>query len=74
MHLSARAPRLQLAVEQPSTGRYWNPSKKDTPHPRTKEKPQQSGRHDHDEIKSYTHQWVTHKQENSNTKEVLSLL
>ena len=40
----ARAPKSQLAVEQPSTGRHWHPPKKATPHPRTKEKPQQNGR------------------------------
>ena len=41
---SAGAPKSQLDVEQPSTGKYWNPLKKDKPHPRAKEKPQQSGR------------------------------
>ena len=40
----ARAPKSQLAVEQPSTGRHWNPPKKATPHPKTKEKPQWNGR------------------------------
>ena len=46
MHSSspAGAPKSQLDVEQASTGKYWNPLKKDMPHPRTKEKPQQSGR------------------------------
>ena len=33
-----RAPILQLAVEQPSTGRGWNPPKKDTLSPKTKNK------------------------------------
>ena len=41
---SARTPKLQLTAEQPSTGECWIPPKKDTPHPRTKEKPQQDGR------------------------------
>ena len=40
----ARTPKLQLAAEQPWTGKCWNPPKKDTPHPRAKEKPQQDGR------------------------------
>ena len=29
----ARTPKSQLAAEQPSTGRCWNPPEKDTPHP-----------------------------------------
>ena len=37
----ARTPKLQLAAEQPSMGGCWNPpKKKDTPYPRTNEKPQ----------------------------------
>ena len=36
---SARAPKSQLAFEQPSTGRHWNLPQKDTPYPRTKKKP-----------------------------------
>ena len=28
-----RAPKSQLAVEQPLTGGCWNPPEKDTPHP-----------------------------------------
>ena len=43
---SARAPKLQLAAEQPSTGENWIPPKKDTPCPRAKEKYQQDGRRD----------------------------
>ena len=39
-----RTPKLQLAAEQLSTGECWIPPKKDTPHPRAKEKPQQEGR------------------------------
>ena len=38
-----RTPKLQL-TEQPWRGECWIPPKKDTPHPRTKEKPQQDGR------------------------------
>ena len=46
MHSSSpvRTPKLQLATEQPSTGECWIPPKKDTPHPRAKEKPQKDGR------------------------------
>ena len=46
MHSSspARTPKLKLAAEQPSTGKCWIPPKKDTPHPRAKEKPQQDGK------------------------------
>ena len=39
-----RTPKLQLAAEQPLTGKCWNPPKKDTPHPRAKEKQQDSKR------------------------------
>ena len=35
---------MQLVVEQSSTGKLWNPTKKDTPHPRTKKKPHWNGR------------------------------
>ena len=36
-----RTPKLQLTAEQPSTGESWIPPKKETPHPRAKDKPQQ---------------------------------
>ena len=36
----ARTPKLQLTAEPPSTEECWIPPKKDTPHPRAKEKPQ----------------------------------
>ena len=39
-----RTPKLQLTAEQPSTEECWIPSKKYTPHPRAKKKPQQDGR------------------------------
>ena len=39
-----KTPKLQLAPEQPSTGEFWIPPKKDTLCPRAKEKPQQDGR------------------------------
>ena len=39
----ARTPELQLTAEQPSTGGCWIPPKRDTPHPRAKEKPQEDG-------------------------------
>ena len=34
-----RTPKLQLAAEQPSTGEWLIPSKKDIPHRKAKEKP-----------------------------------
>ena len=54
---SAKKPKSQLAAEQP-TGEYWIPPKKDTPHWRAKEKPQQDGRRGAIlfKIKSHTHQ------------------
>ena len=60
-----KAPKSQLAIEQPSTGGSWNLPKKDTPYPKAKEKPQGS------RIKSnpITTGWATHKLENSNTRE-----
>ena len=39
----ARTPKSQLAAEQPSTGRCWNPPEKDTPHLRAKENQQRNG-------------------------------
>ena len=50
--------------------------KKDTPCPKTKKKPQWDGRRDEITIKSNSIPagWVTHKLENSKTKEVLPLL
>ena len=54
---SMRAPKLQLAVEQPSRGGCWNSPKKDTPLPKTKKKPQQDSRRgglNRDKIKSHT--------------------
>ena len=38
-----RTPKLQLAAEQPLKRKCWIPPKKDAPHPRAKEKPQQDG-------------------------------
>jgi len=66
-----RAPKLQLAVEQPSTGRHWNPPSKDTLCPKTKKKLQQDGRRVTIMIKPnfIPAEWVTHKLENTNTKE-----
>ena len=78
MHSSPpmRAPKLQLAVEQPSTRGHWNPPKKDTPHPVAKKKPQWDGRRGVITIKLNTilPGWVTYKLENNNTKELLTLL
>ena len=54
----ARTPKLQLTAEPPSTEECWIPPKKDTPHPRAKEKPQQGGRRAEIvfRIKPHTHQ------------------
>ena len=38
---SPAIPRSQLAAEQPETEECWIPPKKDTLHPRTKDKPKQ---------------------------------
>ena len=75
-HLLQWAPKLQLAVEQPLPGGCWNTPKKDTLHPKTKKKPHWDGLRgcSHDQIKPHTRWWVTHRLENSNTKEVLALL
>ena len=72
----ARASKLQLAIEQPSTGRFWNTPIKDTACPKTKKKPQWDGRRGMVMIKSnpIPSRWVTHKLENDNTKESLPLL
>ena len=72
----ARTPKLQLAVEQPSTGGCWNLPKKDTSCPKTKKKPQKGSRRGTITIKSnpILYGWVTHKLEKNNTKEVLPLL
>ena len=60
----------QLAFEQPWTGGCWNPPKKDTPHLKTKEKPQWDSRRGVIMLKSnpILAEWVTHKLENSNAK------
>ena len=73
---SVRALKSQLAVEQPSTERQWNLPRKDTPHPRTKEKLQGDSRRGAIVVKPnpVTAGWATHKLENNNIKEVLALL
>ena len=67
-----RAPKLQLAVDQPSAGGHWNKLKKDTPHPKTKKKVQWDCRMGTVTMKSnpISSGWATHKLENNNTKEV----
>jgi len=72
----ARAQKLQLANEQPSTGGCWNPPEKDTAHPKTKKKLQQGGRRGAIMIKSnpIPTRWVTCRLKNNNTKEILTLL
>ena len=41
-----KTPKLHFDPEQPSTGEYWIPPRKDTPCLRAKEKPQQDSRRD----------------------------
>ena len=62
---SARTPKLQFTAEQPSKKKMLDPTKKDTPCPKAKEKPQQDGRRDKItfRIKPHTHQ---RHSENSN--------
>ena len=55
----ARAPKLQLAVEQPLTGGCWNPPKKKRPHIQ-----RQRRSCNHDKTKSHTH-----KVDDSQTRE-----
>ena len=71
----ARAPKLQLAVEQSSAGGHWNPPKKDSPREKVK-KLQQDGRRHTITIKSnpILSKRAAQKLENTNTKEDLPLL
>ena len=71
-----RAPKLQLAVEQPLMGGCWNTPKKDSPCPKTKKKLQQDDRRGTITVKSNSISavWVTHSLESNNAKEVLALL
>ena len=78
MHSSPpmRAPKLQLAIEQPSTGGCWNPPKKDNLSPKTKKKLQLDSRRGAITIKTnpILARWVTHRLENNNSEEMLTLL
>ena len=68
-----RAPKLQLAVEQPLTGGHWNPPKKDNPHANTRKKPcEMVGSTVMIKPNPISARWVTHNPYN-NTKEVLLL-
>ena len=64
-----RAPESQLTAEQSSTLEL---TRKDTPHPKTKEKPQWDSRRGTITVKSnpITAGWVTHRLENTYTTEV----
>ena len=79
MHSSppVRAPKLQLVIEQPSTGGCWNSpkKKKNASHPKTK-KSQWDCRRGVITIKSnpIPTRWMAHKVDNNNTKEVAPLL
>ena len=73
------ASKLQLAIEQPSTGGCWNSKKKkkkSAPHPKIKKKLQQGGRRSTIITNSnlIPTRWVNHKLENNNIKEVFPLL
>ena len=76
-----RARKSQPAIAQPSARRCRNlqtnkQTNKYTPHPQSKDKPQQDGRRSAIMIKSnpILARWITHKLRNNNTKEVLPLL
>ena len=71
-----RAPKLQVAVEQPLMGGCWNTPKKDSPCPKTKKKLQQDDRRVPITVKSNSISagWVTHSLKSNNAKEVLALL
>ena len=69
---------LQKMGAHPSTLPFlnWKPPRKDTPCPDTKKKPQRDSRRGAIMIKSnpIPTEWVTHRLENNNTKEVLAML
>ena len=77
-----KAPKSQLAVEQPVRGGSSlelfnrNPIKKDNPCSKLKKKLQLEGRRGTITIKSnlIPSGWLTHRLENSNNKEILTLL
>ena len=71
-----KAPKSQLVVEQPLRGGSWNPIKKDNPCSKLKKKSQLDGRRGAITIKSnlIPSGWLTHRLENSNNKEILTLL
>ena len=71
-----RTLKLQLAIEQPLIGGYWNPPKKDIPCPKTKKQLQWDSRSGAITIKlnPIPTGWVSHKLKNRNIKEVLPLL
>ena len=73
---SVRAPKLQLAVEQLWTGGCWNTGNSDTLLQKAKKKSQGDGRKGAILIKSNPTptEWMAHKLENDNTKEILPLL
>jgi len=69
-----RAPKLQLAVEQPLIGGHWNPPKKDNPHPNTRKKPHEMvGSAVTIKSNPISAGWLTHNPY-KNIKEILLLL
>ena len=71
--LLMETPKSQLTAEQPPTKKCWNLPKKDTLHPKTKNKPQRDSRRGASAIKSKPihARWATHKLENNYTTEVI---
>ena len=59
---SGRAPKSQLAAEQPSTGECWILPKKDIPCPRAKEKLQQDNWRDTTAFKIKSQTWQRHSE------------
>ena len=71
------APKLQLAVQQPSTGGCWNPQKKKKKNmSRDKEEAarRQEQEHNHNKVNPIPTVWMTHRLEDNNTKEIVTLL
>ena len=63
----ARTPELQLTAELPLTGECWIPPKKDTPHPRAKEKPQQDGTRGEISFRIKPHTYQRHLEDSDKT-------
>ena len=74
---SGQSTKTAISCWTTSTEGRWNPPKKDNPRPKTKKQPQWDGRRGTITINLNpipTYGWVTHRLENRNTKDVLTLL